>query len=364
MRILVTCPHLKLPGGVSNFYNVLRNNFSIEVDLFEIGARKKKESELDKLRHLWIDYVGFRNYIKNNACHIGLVHLNPSFDYKAVVRDGLLLRSARRFGQKTLVMFHGWNYRDSKAVREKFSRLFVSTYRQADGFIVLGSEFKRELRRWGFKQPIYLETTPVDDELLEGFSIEAKINRIEQKRDINLLFLSRVEKEKGIIEAIETIKYLSKVYPGIRLTVAGEGSFLKKAIEFGDSLGLRGSIFFTGHVVDNEKRETFLDSDIYIFPTYHGEGMPTSVLEAMAFGLPVVSRPVGGLQDFFVNGEHGFLEGSLDSRSFASVVGEIISNKGLWKRMSFGAHEFARNRFMASRVAERLEHIYGQTIGD
>ncbi len=90
--------------------------------------------------------------------------------------------------------------------------------------------------------------------------------------------------------------------------------------------------------------------------------MPTSVLEAMAFGLPVITRPVGGLKDFFINGEHGFMTESKDPEIIAGLIEKIIPDKGLWKRISINVHEYAKERFMASMVAKRLEDIYIATI--
>lgn len=76
---------------------------------------------------------------------------------------------------------------------------------------------------------------------------------------------------------------------------------------------------------EKKKIETFISHDIYCFPTY-GEGMPVSLLEAMAFGFPVVTRPVGGIKDFFENGKHGFLTNSKDPEIFAELIEKFLKN--------------------------------------
>ena len=361
MRVLITCPRLYLGGGVTNYYKAIRDWFSIETEFFEVGAREEKESALQKACHLWADRIRFYNLLSRDFGSYDLIHLNPSFDYKAIVRDGLLLRVAKNLGNKTLVMFHGWHETNVKVIENNFVNLFVSTYNKADAFIVLASDFKKKLRKWGFRQPIYLETTPVDDFLLNGFSIKQKLKRIDSDNKIQLLFLSRIEKAKGILETIKAVEFLLKSYPTLHLVVAGEGSFIEDAQSVANRL-LKSKVSFLGYVGGEEKKKVFLNSDIYIFPTYHGEGMPTSVLEAMAFGLPVITRPVGGLKDFFINGEHGFMTESKDPEIIAGLIEKIIPDKGLWKRISINVHEYAKERFMASMVAKRLEDIYIATI--
>ena len=268
--------------------------------------------------------------------------------------------SLKKYDQKTLVMFHGWHENNVKVIGKTFFNQFFSTYNKADAFIVLGSAFKKKLRDWGFKQPVYLENTPVDDNLLNGFSIDERIKQIGASKKIQLLFLARIEKGKGIIETIEAVKRLSEKYPALHLVVAGDGTFMDEARNLANR-SLKSKVSFLGYVNGEEKKRVFINSDIYVFPS-HSEGMPTSVLEAMALGLPVITRPVGGLKDFFINGKHGFMTESKDPAVIASLIESIIEDKELWKRISINAHEYAKERFMASRVANRLEDIYMRIV--
>ncbi len=75
---------------------------------------------------------------------------------------------------------------------------------------------------------------------------------------------------------------------------------------------------FLGHVSGAAKTQAFRAADIYLF-TSLAEGMPNSVLEAMAFGLPIVTRPVGGIRDFFEDGRMGYATDSLDSGDYTEL---------------------------------------------
>ena len=362
LRVLIICPRLYLGGGVTNYYNSIRSWFSIEAHFLEVGALKGRETPLEKIRHLFRDIMRFHNLLKINDRTFDLIHLTPSFDYKSLIRDGLLLRIARKFRYKVLVMFQGWNEKHARIVEKYLFHVFFLTYNKANAFTVQASEFKGQMRNWGFNQPIYVETTAVDDTLLDGFSIENRRRRVGSGNTVQLLFLARIEKDKGICETIKAAQILSSKYQNLYLAIAGDGTFTDKAHQLVSEIGIRDRVSFLGYVTGEKKKKAFINSDIYVFPTYHGEGTPTSVLEAMAFGLPVITRPVGGLKDVFVDGEHGFMTESKDPRVIASLIEKIILDKDLWKKMSVDAHEYAKERFMASQVAKRLEDIYIRTV--
>jgi glycosyltransferase involved in cell wall biosynthesis len=121
-----------------------------------------------------------------------------------------------------------------------------------------------------------------------------------------------------------------------------------------------------GNLTGSDLILQFIQSDIYIFPTYYGEGMPNSVLEAMAFGLPVISRPVGGLVDFFKSGEMGELIESLGPLDFANSIERYINNPDLVKAVSLHNYNYAKEHFLASKVAGKIEtycRSFGAGIG-
>jgi len=349
-------------GGVSSYFNAIKNYLPKRSFFLEIGSGDEKENIFSKIWRVHRDRNRLKELLSCEGLDFDLVHINPSFVYGSLIRDGQLLMISKHLGKKTLVFFRGWEENHVPFVDKFFFRLFFSIYRRADAFVVLSSDIKAQLRRWGFKQPIHLETTSVANELLSDFSLAKRLDKIDRCRKIRLLFLSRIEKRKGICETIEAVRNLSEKNLDLHLFVAGEGPFLNFARQFAKNAGIANKVSFLGFVKGEAKKAIFTNSDIYIFPTYYGEGMPNSVLEAMAFGLPVLTRPVGGLRDFFLNGQHGFITDSKAPATFASFVEKIFLDKALWKKISVNNHEYAQQRFMADVVAKRLQAIYNATI--
>ncbi len=360
-HILITVPSRE-PGGVREYFKVIGKYLAFPHHFFQFASGTRGRHLISKVPQTLRASQQLTETIRRSQIPIELVHINPSLNYGAAMRDALFLLSAKKCQKKTLIFFHGWNKTFEYIVNRYLRNIFYCAYRKADAFVVLGTDFKKQLREWGFKQQIFVETTPVDDDLLQGYSQKKRIETIGKRNILRILFLSRIEKEKGILETLQAIRIVSERYSNIRLLVAGEGSYLENARTLVQMWDLNDKVEFLGFVRGKEKARTFAMSDIYIFPTY-GEGMPTSVLEAMAFGLPVLTRPVGGIRDFFEHGRHGFITESKEPRPFVDFLEQVLQNRPLWKQISGINHEYAKKHFLANKVARRLENIYRYVLG-
>ena len=100
---------------------------------------------------------------------------------------------------------------------------------------------------------------------------------------------------------------------------------------------------------------------VFFLPTY-GEGMPISVLEAMAYGLPVVTRQVGGLNDFFINEKMGFITKSKSPKVFSDFLIRLIEDSELRKAMAEYNKKYAYAHFSATKVTKRFYNICRLTL--
>jgi glycosyltransferase involved in cell wall biosynthesis len=355
MKVLVTTPDLDEVGGVANFYATLREYFSEDVEYFT-ACKRNSESKLGSILRLRSDYKKFTRKLLGEKYNI--VHLNPSLGFKAIVRDGNFLRIAKKSNKKVIVFIHGWNKNFENKLRDKWLWLFRKYYFQADAFIVLAEQFKKKLQAMGYYGPVFVENTAVDNFVVKYY----ESHRIKGQRDnhFNMLFLTRIEKAKGIYEAIDAYGLLKQKYDNVRFTIAGDGPELANAKKYVSDKKI-SDIEFKGFVSGDQKLDTFIKADCYVFPSYT-EGMPGSVLEAMTLGLPVITRPVGGLKDFFEEGKMGFVTESLEPSVFAELIEELIENLQLRIQMAEYNHNYAKERFIASKVAKNLTHIYQQVM--
>ena len=355
MKILINTPPLNSPAGVSSHYLGLRPYFSRKVvynKFFTTNYLRKRVKYKFLHRPLRLTMMGFdvvKFVILLFLYQRPKVLLNPSFNETAIKRDVLFLSIAKFFGCKVAVFIHGWD-------KEYLDRIFNGkirfhfAWRKADTFFVLAKEFKGYLERLGIKAPVHLTTTKVNDRLLEGINGNTKSKEIQ-----TILFLARVEKTKGIFTTIDTFKILKKKWPDLKLRVVGPGKMLAQAKAYAVATGIN-NIIFTGPLYGEDLKNEFIRADLYILPT-HSEGMPTSVLEAMAFGLPVITRPVGGLIDFFEDGKMGYMIDSFDPVDYAAKIEELIKNSKKYSEICENNMRYAKEHFMASNIALNLERI-------
>jgi glycosyltransferase involved in cell wall biosynthesis len=358
MPILLTTPDLECAGGVAEYWRVMQPHLGSDVAYLTVGPRAPGAGARPCGRRMLQDYRSLYRALRSGPWE--LVHLNPSLCRRALIRDGVSLLLAKSLGRRVLVFLHGWDPACAAAIRRRFLPLFRQGYFRADAFIVLSSGFRSVLREFGYDKPIYVETTAVADELFDPPAVGRAPDGTPAE-PVNILYLSRLERAKGVYEAIDAFRLLRTRRPGVTLTVAGTGSQGQAARAYVGAQGIDG-VQFAGWVTGPEKRQAFARADIYLFPTAWNEGMPISVLEAMACGLPVVTRPVGGLADFFEPGTMGFLTDSRDPEVFASLLERLVLDPGLRHAMGRYNRSFAQKNFAASVVAGRLREIYRRTL--
>lgn len=362
-KLLFLVPAKTAKGGIVNYFNVLEGRFNLTVEYFVRGARNwpNRDGKIKEIIRAWNDLNAFKIRIKQKD--IRLVQTSTSLGSFAVMRDGLFLRVAQKRHIATIAFFRGWDEKFEKVLTGWKLNLFKKFFFKSDAFIVLSKKFERKLRGWGYNGDIYIETTTVDDNSLKSFGsneLQNKLNHIDLE-SANLLFLARTEEAKGLFDAIEAFIELKKKYPTMKLTIAGDGFAKEKAMQIIDQHQLNESVEFVGFVKGKEKASVFINSHIYLFPSY-SEGMPNSVLEAMAFGLPVITTPVGGLTDFFEDGKHGNYVEIKKAHQIVEKTQAIIEDKELYKKISLENFEYARKRFTTTIVINRLEKIYSKYI--
>jgi glycosyltransferase involved in cell wall biosynthesis len=354
-KVLILVPAYSALGGIKNYYKTLKGLFTIPVLYQYRGGRNQpfRGGFFTEGRRIIHDISEYIKHLQSKR--ILLVHLNTSLSLASVLRDGIYILLAKFYKVKFIVFFRGWSDETVLAIEKHYLSLFRYVFFKSEAIITLSTKSKKTLLNWGYYREIYLETTLVDDNLLSDFTLDMRISK-QAKSEFVILFLARLQKEKGIYELLQAFNMLSIKYPSMRLIIAGSGTEennLKKTIK-------GNKIVMTGHIEGKEKAEVYLSSDLYVLPSYT-EGMPNSVLEAMAFALPVICTPVGALSEIILDGENGIITEEADSQLIAEAIEKLYLNADLRTRISQLNYSFAQ-QFYSTEVVKRLEGIYQKVL--
>ncbi|HPS60005.1 MAG TPA: glycosyltransferase family 4 protein [Candidatus Cloacimonas sp.] len=186
--------------------------------------------------------------------------------------------------------------------------------------------------------------------LIKNFYINSVIED-RKKIPFITLYLARIEKEKVIYELIEAFKLIKRNYNDVYLIIAGDGSQIKA---INNIINNDDRIKMVGYVTGGIKTDIYKKSSIYVLPSYT-ECMPLSVLEAMAFGLPIICSEIGGLSDIIRDKENGILVRCKDINSLYLAIENLYLNISY---INFNKATY----FYSKQVVSRLEAIYKKNI--
>jgi len=342
-KILIPLPNKVYKGGICSYWSAIFSSFKkisdVEFEVVKIGNRGK--NIFGPLLDQWKFHKA--------SSGIDLVILNPSVQNRAFPREGLLAKQLIAKKIPFMAFFHGWDLEFEKKVTERYTKFFQNSYGHAEKIITLSPEAKEKIIEWGYKGEVIVETTVVDSTLVEDFSFETRSKDSNFSKKIKILFLARMEVEKGIYELIEAFNELHAEFNHIELVLAGNGTAYE---EIKDYVKNMNAISLLGHVEGEGKAKAFKESDIYCLPSY-SEGLPVSVLEAMAFSLPIVTTSVGGLKYFFKE-EMGYTAIPQDSNDLKDKLKSLIVDHSAMKRMGKFNFDYAQEHLMSDSIVSRL----------
>ena len=169
--------------------------------------------------------------------------------------------------------------------------------------------------------------------------------------------VARIDYDKDLPTFFKVVKLLVAQVPNVRFVIVGDGKGdeLAKAKHQAEQIGLKDSISFTGH--RDDLLNVYPSLDIFLM-TSITEGLPNTILEAMAMEVPVVSTSVGGVPELIVDGEHGFLCSVGDAEALSRKVIELIQNSGLRIKFAQNARKRVEEDFSFDQRVRRLENLY------
>ena len=179
---------------------------------------------------------------------------------------------------------------------------------------------------------------------------------------------SRLIEKKGLATTLHAFTTFLSHYPNATLTIAGEGPMLRELEELTCKLKIDDRVALPGFVTPEKLREIYHASHIFLHPSETGsdgnqEGIPNSMLEAMATGLPVFATDHGGIPEAIENGVSGVLVPEGDYEALSHVLLEAVQDRHLLARLARSGAKVVAQKFDQRNQIPRLEEIYLGMIG-
>lgn len=175
----------------------------------------------------------------------------------------------------------------------------------------------------------------------------------------NLLYTGRLAAEKGLPVMFEALSLLRDRGYDFQFTLVGDGSDRASLEALAGKLGLAERLIFTGYVNQEGVREYLERSDVFILPSF-AEGVPVSLMEAMASGVPVLATNVGGVAELIEQEETGLIVPPADSLALCDAVARYLDDVDLRRKVSRQGRERIENHFNFDVELDKLAGLFAQ----
>lgn len=182
-----------------------------------------------------------------------------------------------------------------------------------------------------------------------------------QKKDKLLLFVGRLIYAKGLQDVFPVLKDLIALKPHLKLVVVGEGPYLKELQKKVKELSLERVVHFMGVQSMHEVQAFLQIADGFVNPS-HSEGLPRSVLEAAAAGLPIVASDVGGTLEIIQDQKTGLLVPAHDSQALKKTLKILIENPILVQKLGQNAKDHIRDHFSWDHIKASYVALFEKVV--
>jgi len=269
---------------------------------------------------------------------------------------------SRATGVPLVVTLHGKSYYPDRRRRRAACRLMAAG---AAALVTVSEDLCRFF--------CHTTGTPLDRVRVIYNGIDLRVCPAARRRNVELLDSAGIPREakivgavgnlypvKGHLDLIRATQIIVKNRPTTHVVILGRGALHDALVAEAEALGIRDRIHLLGYRED--VKEWLGAMDVFTMPSL-SEGMPLSLLEAMAEGVPPVVTKVGGMPEVVQDGETGFIVPPGNVGTLADRISFLVGNPSLAAKMGVAARDRILDRFTVERMAAEYRAVYRQAAG-
>jgi len=305
-----------------------------------------------------------------NREKIDLIHAHFAYPEGLI---GLLAKGSVR--RSLIVTCHGYDINVVPEVNygirldKRIDLIVRKVLKYADAIICVSSEMRKRIMKLGItKDKIHVVFNGVDTSqfrpLMKDDHEEIELVRKwlgVHNNDFMILNARHLRPVYGLKYLIKAAKIVHKYVKNIKFIIAGKGELRKELYILIRALGLSNVVKLIGQVPRSLMPKLMRACDIYV-NTSLADGMPPSVLEAIASGKPAISFSVGGNKDIIDDSINGFLVPPKDYKELASKIIYLTENPDIIKKFGINARQKAEREFDINKRIDKILKIYSMII--
>jgi len=238
-------------------------------------------------------------------------------------------------------------------------------------------KWKKSIYCWVFNNSIIIhlsegllamEILPLGLKNTQYYVIPNGVKRIKSeilntnKEDFNILFVSNLLEEKGVFIVLEAFSMLEKKHQNIYLEIAGDSFNEKMDDKIRDYIfknKLTGRVNFLGGIYGKKKYQLYQNADVFVFPTFFDqECFPLVILEAMSFGLPVITTSEGAIPEIIKNEKNGFLINPKNPLELVEKTELLYNNKQLLFQIGKNNRRIFEEKYSFEVFEQNLNRVF------
>lgn len=351
INVLMVGSDLSVKGGMTTVVeNFLNNKFKKNINIIYIATHIEGKKAINKsIFFISALFKIIYNLVFNN---ISIIHVHLS-ERGSFYRKYLVFIVGKIFNKKIIIHMHGAEFEEfynksCKIIRKNINLLL----KNSDKVIVLGDKWNE----------FVIGINPNINSYILRNSVKYSNERcIFDKININILFLAVLIERKGIFDLVKAAKILlenenlSKY--NIKFLIAGSGLEERNVKKQVKSLNIEKYFEFKGWVKLQEKEELLKKSQIFVLPSYN-EGLPVAILEAMNYGLSIISTKVGSIEDAVKDNYNGFLINPGDVNQLSRSIEKLIIDSSLREEFSKNSKKVINDSYDELDYFSRVEKLY------
>lgn len=356
INVLITSPSININDNVSGIsiltnISIKYNNF-VNYYLFKAGRKDKT-----KLNVLWLLYqpiVLLKFLLKLTTNKIDIVHISMPLERLAIVREFCFIFIANIFKKSIIVHIQGGEYNLVKNVPTLIKHLIEYSFNKASKIIVLGDkELSFLIEEYSIsKSKVVIIPNSVK------IPSEYKKMDFTKNKQFNILFLGRLDKNKGLMEIVKSLNLLPEI--NFMFKIAGEGPDKEWFLNACET-HIPNRYKYIGVISGSEKGKLLSNCHVFLLPSYY-EGLPNALLEAMSYGLVAIVTNVGSIPNVISNNINGIIIPLKDHIKICEALKQLYKDPKFYNKISKKAYQTIYNNYSLDNYLISINKLYKEII--